>query len=126
MGRSREVLVAAAVGLCVIAVLSIGELNAERPTRTITGTVKKDEVYKGKVRSVYIKDAQEGDFLVARGTEIGKELLNHVGATVRATGYVKKARPDSDYAHVIDVLNYKIVPSGESDPAAMGNSREDK
>ena len=103
------------LGLCVVALLSAGQLRAEKPTKTITGTVKKADVYHGKVRGVYIKDAQEGEFLVVRSTEIGKELLKQVGVTVRATGYVKKARPDSDFTQVIDVLHYEIVPPGQPD-----------
>jgi hypothetical protein len=100
------------VAFCVAALLSPGELRAEKPTKTITGAVEKAEVYRGKVVSVYIKVSQGDRFLVVRSTETGKELLNHVGAKVQATGYVKDARPGSDFTKVIDVLSYEILPRG--------------
>lgn len=118
MKTLRAVCQVMTLGLCVVALLAAGQVRAEKPTKTITGTVKRAEVYSGKVRAVYIEDAQEGEFLVLRSTEIGKELLKHVGATIRATGYVKKARPDSDFTQIIDVLHYEIVPPGQPEPQA--------
>jgi hypothetical protein len=99
-----------AVLFSLVALLAFGELWAQKPARTITGTVKKAETYRGKVRAVYIEDHAEGDFLVARGTDISKELIKQVGATVRATGYVRKSIRDPEYALVIDILSYEIDP----------------
>ena len=128
MGRPRKALSGVVVVLCVLAMLASGNLRAEKPTKTIMGIVKSAEVYRGKVRSVYIEDSREGDFLVVRGTAIGKELLKHVGATVTATGYVRKSLRDPNFTHVIDVLHYEVAtvenrkgrPQGRS-PAAMAN-----
>jgi hypothetical protein len=96
------------VVLCLIALVAAGELRAKKPTTTITGIVKSAETYRGKIRSVYIEGREEGDFLVARGTEIGKELLKQVGETVTATGYVRESVRDLEFDHVIDVLSYEI------------------
>jgi hypothetical protein len=117
MTGSLKVVVIASALFCLVALLVGGDLYAQKPTKVLTGTVKRAEVYKGKVRAVYIEDPQEGEFLVVRGTEVGKELLKHVGATVRATGYVRKPRPETEFELAIDVLNYEIVPS-EDEPAA--------
>jgi hypothetical protein len=99
--------------LCLIALLAIGDVRARKPTRTITGIVKSAEIYGGKVRSVYIADPEEGRFLVARGTDLGKELRGYVGSTVRAMGYVRKSVRDADFEFVIDVLHYEIDLSDE-------------
>jgi hypothetical protein len=113
MRTPRIILNAFAAVLCLSALLAAGDLRAGKPTRTITGTVVSAEVYGGKVRSVYIKDSQEGDFLVVRGTEIGKELLKLVGVKVTATGYIRKTRRDPVFENVIDVLSYGLVPSDD-------------
>ena len=114
-----------AVLLCLIVLLASGDLRAEKPTKTITGLVKSFEVDRGKVRSVYIKDPREGEFLVVRSTEIGKELLKQVGATVRATGYPRKSR-EPQFEQVIDVLRYEVVPSDEPVSDAVATPREDE
>lgn len=94
-----------------------GFVRAEKPGETITGVIKAADVYKGKVQSVYIKDLEKGSFLVLRGTPVAKALTRNVGATVKATGHVRKARPDSDFERVIDVLSYEIVPAEAPDAA---------
>lgn len=108
MSRLQFRFEAVALAFCVITLLSAGGLCAEKPTKMITGKVKRAEVY-------------QGEFLVVRSTEVGKQLVKHVGATVKATGYVKKARPDSEFKLVIDVLHYEIVPpdgpSSDATPA---------
>lgn len=126
MRSPRFVLHGIGVLLCLIALLASGNPRAEKPTKTITGVVESAEVYGGKVRAVHIKDPGEGDFLVVRSNEMGKELLKHVGATVKATGYVRKARPDSEFKHVIDVLHYEIGPSDEPASDATAAPREDE
>ncbi len=102
-----------ALAVCLIAAFVSHDVQAKKPTITISGTVKTAEMYRGKVVSVSIKDVAQGEFLVARSTEIGQELLRHVGAKVKATGYVKKPRPGSDFANIIDVLSYEIDAPGE-------------
>jgi hypothetical protein len=126
MRRPRIALNGIVVLLCLIALLAPGNLQAARPTKTITGIVESAEVYGGKVRAVYINDPQEGSFLVVRSTEMGKKLLKNVGATVKATGYLRKARPDSKFKHVIDVLHYEIDPLDEPAPVAEPLAREDE
>ena len=105
--------------LCLIALLAFGDLRAQKPTKTITGTIKRAEVFRGNVRSVYIEAPGEGEFLVARGTDIGKELRAHVGSTVRATGYVRKSIRDAEFALVIDILSYELAPSDEPAPESV-------
>lgn len=102
-----------AVVLCLVAMLAFTESHAQKPTKTITGTVKRAEVYKGKIRAVYIEAPGEGDFLVARGTDVSKELVKHIGATVKAEGYVKKSLRDPGFALVIDILSYELDPQEE-------------
>jgi len=126
MRRPRIALNGIAVLFCLIALLASGVLHASKPTKTITGIVESAEVYEGKVRAVYIKDPGEGNFLVVRSTEMGKELLKHVGATVKATGYLKKTRPDSKFEHVIDVLHYEIDPSDAPATGAMATPRKEE
>jgi len=108
MNRTGMGLHVIAVGLCLIAVLAVGDVRAEKPTATITGTVEAAESSRGKVISVYIKDPDNVRFLVVRSTEVGKELLEKVGVTVTATGYVKKTRPESKFPQIIDVLSYEV------------------
>lgn len=81
----------------------------KKPTKTVTGKIKGADIKGGKTLSVYIDDAEQGEFLVLRGTEVGKELLKQVGATVKATGRVSKAYRDPGYDHVIDVVEYEVV-----------------
>jgi len=85
------------------------ELRAAKPTTTISGVVKSYEVYRGKVRTVYIKDAEHGEFLIVRGTEKGKELLNQVGASVKATGYARPSVREPEFPFVFDVVEYEII-----------------
>jgi hypothetical protein len=112
----RARLLGIALALCLTALVTSGNLHAQKPTTTVTGTVKGAEVYRGKVRSVYIEDSADGDFLVLRGTEKGKELLGHVGDTVTATGYVRKQDRNPKFDQVIDVLSYEIDRSDEGTP----------
>jgi hypothetical protein len=111
---------------CLIAFFAWGDLPAQKPTRTITGVVKAAESHKGKARAVYIADPSQGDFLVVRSTEMGKELLKHVGATVKATGYVRKRRLDTKFGETIDVLQFEIDPGDAPGPEASGDSRQDE
>ena len=84
----------------------------------MTGIVKAAEMYGTKVRSVYIRVAGGDDFLVVRGTRVGKQLVGEVGATVKATGYIRESRTkDLDFSHAIDVLEYEVVPEAV-EPAA--------
>jgi len=105
-----------AVCLGFLVSFAAGEVRSAKPTKTITGVVLRDEVNRGQVRSVFIRDAEEGEFLVLRGTEMGNELLAQVGATVKATGYVRKARPDAGFPYAIDVLEYEIIVPAEPPP----------
>jgi len=100
---------------CVLALLVPGAASAKKITKTVTGVVTASESYKGKVVGVFIKDLQEGDFVVFRGTEVGKELLEHVGSTVTATGYIKKSNRDPGYDNGIDILTYEVLPPVEKD-----------
>ena len=110
---------------CLIVLLTSTGLRAEKPTTTVTGVVKRFEVDRGNVRSVYIEDPREGDLLVVRSTEIGKELLKRVGATVRATGYLRKSR-EPQFEQVIDVLRYEVVLPDELAPEVVATPRKDE
>lgn len=124
MTRQRVAVSGIAVLFSLVALLESGDLWARKPTKTITGTVKKAEMYRGKVRAVYIEDRAEGDFLVARGTDISKELIKQVGATVKATGYVRKSTRDLEFDLVIDILRYEIDPPEEPVPDAAATVGE--
>jgi len=114
--RSRRI--ALTLLLVFIALLSAGELWAQKTTTTMTGIIKAAEMYGTKVRSVYIRIDGGDDLLVARGTRIGKELLGEVGTTVKATGYLRESRSkDLDFANTLDVLEYEIVPAVVDPPA---------
>jgi hypothetical protein len=126
MRRPHMVLGGIAAVFCLIALVASGDLRAEKPTQTITGIVKSAAVGAGKVRAVYINVPQEGGFLVNRSTETRKELLEHVGATVKATGYVRKRRHDSEFPYGIDVLSFEIGPSSEDTPNAVSAPSEDE
>jgi hypothetical protein len=118
------VLYGVAVASCLIALLALGDLHAQKPTKTITGVVKSAESHQGKILAVYIMDPSEGDFLVVRSTEMGKELLKHVGSTVRATGYVRKRPQDPKFSQAIDVLQIEVVPLDGPEPDPQGFSRQ--
>ena len=126
MRRPRIVLDSIAVGLCLIAMLTPGNLNAKKEEQTITGTVQIAETSHGKVRTVYIKSASEGDVLVNRSTEVARELLDLVGTAIKATGYIKKPRMNPDFEQVIDVLSYEIIPPEEIVPAPAKTPQEDE
>ena len=108
----------------LLALATPGLIRAEKPTETVVGVIKAAETYKGKVQSVYIKDPEKGSFLVIRSTPVGKALLRNVGVTVKATGHVRKSRPESEFERVIDVLDYEIVSkeSPEAPPAEPKSS----
>ena len=84
---------------------------AKKATVTITGEVVVAEKRGDKVVLVFIKDADQGDFVVLRGTELGKEMAKLVGQEVHATGYTGKALRERKFERYIDVLEYRIVPS---------------
>lgn len=109
--RGRNAVLVVILGLVVA--LAAGEILAAKPKTTVTGVVKRAEVYAGKVRAVYIEAAEGDEYLVMRGTDIGKELLGHVGATLSATGYVRKATRDPEFELAIDVLEYEILAAAE-------------
>ena len=111
MKPSGRVATGVLAAICLFGLLAVGDLHAKRPEKTITGTVQQAELYRGKLRSVYIEDSAAGDFLVVRSTELGKELMRHVGEMVTATGYIKKTVRDTRFAEAIDVLKYEVVPA---------------
>jgi hypothetical protein len=75
----------------------------------------------GDVTAVAIYDGEWGVVLVSPSGK-GKELLNHVGALVTATGPITELEADSEFAYEIKVSRYTIVQPGdtaedtESDP----------
>jgi hypothetical protein len=118
----RSVVVVLILGLLVA--LTASDVFAAKQKKTVTGVVKRAEVYAGKVRAVYIEEAEGGEYLVLRGTEVGKELIEQVGATLSATGYIRKATRDPEFELIIDVLEYEIhtprkepAPKAKKDPA---------
>ena len=118
----RSVFVVLVLGLVVG--LAASDIFAAKQKKTISGLVKRAEVYAGKVRAVYIAEADGGEYLVLRGTEVGKELLGQVGATLSATGFIRKATRDPEFELIIDVLEYEVLtpkeglaPKAEAAPA---------
>lgn len=112
----RTAVLVLVVGLVLLA--TTGELLAQKDKETITGVVKRAEVRGTKVRAVYLEDSNGGEYLIVRGTEVGKELLGQVGATLKATGYVRKSVRDKDFERTLDVLEYDVVspaPAAEND-----------
>lgn len=111
--------------LCVLLVPFVGDVaRSEKPTTTITGVVKRDATYRDKVIGVYIRDAENTEFLVVRDAEKGKALLGLVGATVKVTGYVRKSKANPNYDFMIDVLEYEVVeaPKGKAVPKPVADS----
>ena len=105
---------ASAMTIGLILASTVDVTRAEKPTKTVTGIVRGYDSYKGKVTSITIKDAEQGEFLVLRGSEKGKELLRQVGATVKATGYLQKSNRDPEHTVVLDVIEFEVLtpPAG--------------
>ena len=101
--------VAASTLLVVLASAAAGSLAQKKTTKTITGKVLAYQVSREKVQSVYIRDPDQGEFLIQRSTDKGKELLRHVGATVKATGYDKESTREPEFKFVLDVLEYEVL-----------------
>ena len=113
----RSVVVVLILGLLVA--LTASDVFAAKERKTVTGVVKRADVYAGKVRAVYIEEAEGDGYLVMRGTEVGKELLGQVGATLSATGFIRKATRDPEFELIIDVLEYEVLtPAEDSAPKA--------
>ena len=113
MGRKWGRSVVAVLVLGLVVGLTAGDVFAAKQKKTVTGEVKRAEVYAGKVRAVYIEEAEGDGYLVLRGTELGKELLGQVGATLSATGYIRKATRDPEFELIIDVLEYEVLTPAE-------------
>jgi len=109
-------LAALAIVPVLIASSAAVELRAAKPSKTIAGVVKSYEVYRGKVRTVYIKDAEHGEFLIVRGTEKGKELLTQVGASIRAKGYVRESVREPEFPFLFDVIEYEVIAPAAARP----------
>jgi hypothetical protein len=99
-----------ALVVCLVALGLFGGVEAgKKTTATITGTIQPAETRHDKVILVFIQDAEQGDFVVLRGTEVAKELTKLVGQQIRATGYVGKALREKNFDTYIDILEYEIV-----------------
>lgn len=105
-----SVLGMACLGLILTGALT-GQARGEedRATWTVTGQVQVDqEDDDGNVLSVFIEDFDQGDFLVA-GDGAGAELVDHVGETVEAIGWVTEDDDEGFYDYIIHVESYKIL-----------------
>ena len=84
-----------------------GGSAAASDTATISGLVRVAQFgARGETVRVYI-DAEEAPVLVSRRDK-GKELLALVGATVRASGYLRKIRSDEGFKQTIDVTEFVV------------------
>ena len=84
-----------------------GETEPADDTITIAGLVRIAQFgARGETVRVYI-DAEEEPVLVSRRDK-GKELLTQVGATVRASGYLRKIRSEEGFTKTIDVTEYVV------------------
>lgn len=100
------------LALCIgfPALLAGGPLEAKKKeTITITGQIKPAEMRDGKVVTVYIVDSVHGEFLVMRGTELSKQVVQQVGTTIVATGYFGEAIRDKDFERYIDIIEFEPV-----------------
>jgi hypothetical protein len=101
----------------VILVLLLGaSIASSEETVTLEGEVEPaayDEEG-GRLLSVSIYDLEWGSVLVTSHGK-GGELLEHVGAIVRATGSITEARDDSGYVYVIEVSSYTVIEPAEPD-----------
>jgi len=100
------------LALCIgfAALVAVGPAEAKKKvTLTITGEIKPAEKRNGKVVTVYIVDAEHGEFFVMRGTTVGKEVVKRVGQTIVATGFVGDAIREKEFERYIDILEYEEV-----------------
>lgn len=96
----------------------LGPVTAETEAVTLTGEVEAaDFDDDGGVAAVAIYDFEWGSVLVA-GDSKGKELLDHVGDVVRASGYVEPLDDDSGYFHLIRIQSYSIEEAAAHDDDA--------
>jgi hypothetical protein len=117
MRHCRSVLGGAVAAALVLGLCALAPLRAEPAddTVTITGLVRIAQFgARGETVRVYV-DAAEEPVLVSR-RDRGKELLALVGATVRATGYLRKIRSDEGFTKTIDVTEYVIEAPAVAKP----------
>jgi hypothetical protein len=112
---------AVACALPVVAGIQ-GQAEAPDDQATITGVVRTAQFgARGEVVRVYI-DAPEEPILVSR-RDRGKHLLAQVGATVRATGYLRKIRSDEGFTKMIDVTAFAVEEvAAQKRPSPGGSS----
>jgi hypothetical protein len=96
--------------LIAILLLLLGALAAEsQEVVTLEGEIEPAEYddESGELISVAIYDPKWGSVLVSPEGK-GRELLDHVGAIVTATGTIMELSDDSGFEYVIKVSSYTI------------------
>jgi hypothetical protein len=106
---------APAVWIALLLILAAGATAAEdQEVFTLNGDVEPaayDEET-GDVVAVAIYDNEWGVVLIANAGK-GKELLDHVGAVVTATGPIRELDSYSEFAYEITVTRYTIEQPAE-------------
>lgn len=123
MRNCRSLLRIVVVAAIVFPLLAMTPLRAEAADDTvaIAGLVRTAQFgARGETIRVYI-DAESEPVLVSR-REKGKELLTLVGATVRASGYLRKIRTDEGFTKTIDVTEYVIAAPAVAKPRKTADS----
>jgi hypothetical protein len=96
------------LGACVLASGAFVAAGEGAKTATISGEVEPDQYDdEGEVSSVGISDGELGWVLIAN-TGKGKELLQHVGAMVTASGTIEEQDDEGETTYVMKVTSYTI------------------
>lgn len=99
---------------------TVGLVAAETAPQTVRGELGiAEEDDDGNVSRVYVYDLDRGSVLIA-DTDKGRELLRHLGATVKVKGSLAES-DDPAYDWVIDVMSFEVQDLDEDDPDDPGD-----